>query len=80
MNKSYNGRSTGAGSLAVWTHFLRSTEVIIWKDAYYAGKALKMGAGGQGYEAMAAAKAEGLVVLGGMSYCEFYFFKISIWR
>lgn len=61
----YLGRSTGAGSIAVWTHYMKSTEVVNYRDAYYTGKALKMGAGVQGFEAMAAAKASGLVVVGG---------------
>lgn len=62
---SYNGKSIGAGALAVWTHHLKSTQVLDWKDSYYDGKAIKMGAGVQGFEAMAAAKAEGLVSIGG---------------
>lgn len=49
----------------MWTHYLKSTEILDWKDPYYTGKAIRMGAGVQGYEAMAAAKAKGLVVLGG---------------
>ncbi|KAH8596904.1 FAD binding domain protein [Bisporella sp. PMI_857] len=61
----YNGRSTGAGALAIWTHYLKDTQIIDWSDAYYTGKAIKMGAGIQGYEAMAAAKVKGLVAIGG---------------
>ncbi|KAM0541150.1 hypothetical protein ACHAPJ_013368 [Fusarium lateritium] len=61
----YLGRSTGAGALAVWTHHLKGTKVINWKDAHYQGKALKVGAGVQGYEALAAAHAAGLVVVTG---------------
>ncbi len=61
----YLGRSTGAGALAVWTHHLRSTEVVDWEDSYYYGKALKVGAGVQGFEALAAAKEAGLVVVTG---------------
>ena len=49
----------------MWTHYLKSTQVLGWKDSYYDGKAIKMGAGVQGFEAMAAAKAEGLVTVGG---------------
>lgn len=62
---SYNGKSTGAGALSIWTHYLKDTKVIDYKDAYYTGKALTLGAGVQGYEAMAAAKAQGLVIVGG---------------
>ncbi|SPJ76039.1 probable isoamyl alcohol oxidase [Fusarium torulosum] len=61
----YLGRSTGAGSLAVWTHYLKSTEVVDWDDGEYKGKALKVGAGVQGFEALAAAHAENLVVVTG---------------
>ncbi|KAM0269563.1 hypothetical protein ACHAPA_004136 [Fusarium lateritium] len=61
----YLGRSTGAGSLAVWTHYLKSTEVLDWDDGNYKGKALKVGAGVQGFEALAAAHAEDLVVVTG---------------
>lgn len=61
----YNGRSTGAGALAVWTHHLKDTRVVDWKDKYYKGKALRAGAGVQGFEALAAARAAGLVVVTG---------------
>ncbi|KAI6765284.1 hypothetical protein HG531_012383 [Fusarium graminearum] len=61
----YLGRSTGAGALSVWTHYLKGTEVIDWKDEHYKGKALKVGAGVQGFEALAAAHAKGLVVVTG---------------
>ncbi|KAF7378314.1 FAD-binding protein [Mycena sanguinolenta] len=61
----YLGRSTGAGALAVWTHHLKDTEVLHWDDESYTGPALKLGAGIQGFEALAAAHAEGLVVVTG---------------
>ncbi|KAI2470764.1 FAD-binding domain-containing protein [Annulohypoxylon bovei var. microspora] len=61
----YLGRSTGAGALSVWLHHLKSTEVLGWDDSHYKGKALKVGAGVLGYEALAAAHAAGLVVLTG---------------
>ncbi|KFY17338.1 hypothetical protein V492_00748 [Pseudogymnoascus sp. VKM F-4246] len=61
----YSAKSIGAGALAVWTHHLKSTQILDWKDPYYDGKAIKMGAGVQGFEAMAAAGAEGLVSIGG---------------
>jgi FAD/FMN-containing dehydrogenase len=61
----YNGRSTGAGALAVWTHNLKSSEALDWKDDVYEGKAIKFGAGIQGFEALAAAKEQGLVVVTG---------------
>ncbi|KAK1999626.1 FAD binding domain-containing protein [Colletotrichum falcatum] len=63
----YNGRSTGAGALAVWTHHLKGTEILDWDDGAggYAGKALRAGAGVQGFEAIAAADAAGLAVVTG---------------
>ena len=62
---SYLGKSTGAGALSVWTHHLKDIEFLNWSDEHYNGKAIKMGAGVQGYEAMEAAQAEGLVIVGG---------------
>lgn len=61
----YLGRSTGAGALSVWVHHLNSTEILDWEDTYYKGKALKLGAGVLGYEALAVAHVAGLVVLTG---------------
>ncbi|UQC86326.1 FAD binding domain-containing protein [Colletotrichum lupini] len=61
----YNGRSTGAGALAIWTHYLKGTEIVDWDDEHYAGKALKAGAGVQGFEAIAAANEAGLAVVTG---------------
>ncbi|GKT40443.1 FAD-linked oxidoreductase ZEB1 [Colletotrichum spaethianum] len=61
----YNGRSTGAGALSVWTHYLKGTEILDWEDEHYTGKALKAGAGIQGFEAIAAANEAGLVVITG---------------
>ncbi|KAK6087223.1 FAD binding domain-containing protein [Seiridium cupressi] len=66
------GRSTGAGGLAVWTHHLKSLEVIQTFEidagvgkASYSGPALKMGSGVQGFEAESFASQSGLVVVGG---------------
>lgn len=61
----YNGRSTGAGALAIWTHHLKESKILDWKDKYYTGKAIKFGAGIQGFEGLAAARKEGLVVVTG---------------
>ena len=61
----YNGRSTGAGGLAIWTHELKETKVVDWEDDHYKGKALQVGAGVQGFEALDAAKGSGLVVVTG---------------
>lgn len=51
--------------MAVWTHHLKSTEVVSFSDEYYTGTAMKVGAGVQGWEAVEAASAAGLVVLSG---------------
>ncbi|KAJ8117659.1 hypothetical protein OPT61_g1198 [Boeremia exigua] len=62
----YLGRSTGAGSLAVWTHHLKEiTHIPAHKSPEYNGPAFKLGAGVQGFEIMAAARDKGLVVVGG---------------
>ncbi|KAF2127476.1 FAD-binding domain-containing protein [Dothidotthia symphoricarpi CBS 119687] len=62
----YLGRSTGAGSLAVWTHHLKNIDLIqSYNSSEYSGPAFKIGAGVQGFEIMAAARDNGLVVVGG---------------
>lgn len=61
----YLGRSTGAGALAVWTHFLKDIEPVHWSDRDFDGTALKLGAGVQGYEMLQAATALGRVAVGG---------------
>ncbi|KAJ5279618.1 FAD binding domain protein [Penicillium angulare] len=61
----YNGKSTGAGALSVWTHHLKEIEFKDWKDEHYTGKAVKVGAGVQGIEAYEAAHARGLRVVSG---------------
>ncbi|KAL9003922.1 MAG: hypothetical protein Q9188_003238 [Gyalolechia gomerana] len=61
----YYGKSTGAGALAIWTHFLKNLEFINYTSPYYTGKAVKMGAGVQGFEAYEAADALGFSVTGG---------------
>lgn len=62
----YYGKSSGAGSLAFWTHFLKDTQVIMsYKSRTYNGPAMKLGAGIQAFEAFAAADKAGLAVVGG---------------
>ncbi|KID84875.1 6-hydroxy-D-nicotine oxidase [Metarhizium guizhouense ARSEF 977] len=61
----YMGRSTGASGLAVWTHHLKGVQVKEWSDDEYTGKAVKIGAGVQGFEISEAAHAAGLVVVTG---------------
>ncbi|KAJ5197099.1 hypothetical protein N7449_007578 [Penicillium cf. viridicatum] len=61
----YNGRSTGAGSLAIWTHHLKELSINSYTDQHYSGKAITMGAGIQGYEAYELAEKTGYQVVGG---------------
>jgi hypothetical protein len=61
----YNGRSTGAGALAIWTHHLKDLEIHDYKDQHYEGQAITMGAGVQGFEAYELADASGYQVVGG---------------
>ncbi|THW92610.1 FAD binding domain protein [Aureobasidium pullulans] len=61
----YMGRSTGAGGLAIWTHFLKNITVKDWSDGTYRGKALKLSAGVQGSDVLSAADAVGLIAVTG---------------
>ncbi|KAI0012471.1 hypothetical protein F4779DRAFT_567684 [Xylariaceae sp. FL0662B] len=62
----YFGKSTGAGGLALWTHFLKDTEMIDnYESTAYTGKALKLGAGTEVLEAYQAADKAGVAIVGG---------------
>lgn len=61
----YNGKSTGAGALGLWTHHLQDISIDDFHAPYYHGKAMKMGAGVQGIDAYRAAHAQNLEVVGG---------------
>ena len=61
----YNGKSTGSGSLGIWTHHLKNISIVDYNSTHYTGKAIRLGAGVQGFEAYDAANASGLVVVGG---------------
>lgn len=63
----YYGKSSGAGGLALWTHYMRDIFVSNYESSFYNGKALKIGAGVMNYEAQLVAHENGLVVVGG--YC-----------
>ncbi|ETS80423.1 hypothetical protein PFICI_07952 [Pestalotiopsis fici W106-1] len=63
----YIGRSSGAGSLALWTHNLKSISFLNYSSEAYTGPAAVIGAGVQFSEAYAAAAEQGLRVTGG--YC-----------
>ncbi|KAJ1325462.1 FAD-binding protein [Microdochium nivale] len=60
------GRSTGRGALAVWTHNLKTTQLLpSYQSPLYSGPALKMGAGVHGSEMEAFLSQHGLVAVGG---------------
>lgn len=61
----YLGKSTGAGSLALWTHHLKDIDVLEYSSDAYTGKAMKMGAGVEASEAQSVAHALGLLVVEG---------------
>ncbi|KAJ6120512.1 hypothetical protein N7523_004792 [Penicillium sp. IBT 18751x] len=61
----YNGKSTGAGALAVWMHSLKDIEIKDHNDKHYQGRSAKLGAGVQGIEAYRIADAHGLRILSG---------------
>lgn len=63
----YNGRSTGAGALSIWTYHLKD---IVFHSHYqgsgYQGPAMKVGAGAQGFEVYEAADKHGVSIVGGL--------------
>ncbi|KAI1877748.1 hypothetical protein JX265_003756 [Neoarthrinium moseri] len=61
----YLGKSTGAHTLGLWTHHLKSIALVQYDDSTYTGPALKLGAGVEGLEAHTFADANGLLVVGG---------------
>lgn len=61
----YNGKSTGAGGLAIWTHHMKSQELVDYQSPSYTGKAVKMGAGVEVVESYRFAHQHGLVSVGG---------------
>lgn len=62
----FAGKSAGAGALSIWTHHFKS---IAFYSSYagstYTGKAFKLGSGVQASEAYAAAKEQGVTIIGG---------------
>ena len=62
----YLGKSTGAHSLSVWTHHMKSIQLREYDSAEYTGPAIKMGAGNEVIEVYEFADAHGLVVIGGL--------------
>ncbi|KAI5862507.1 hypothetical protein GGS23DRAFT_610167 [Durotheca rogersii] len=62
----YFGKSTGPGALALWTHFLKDTQLIdSYESPAYTGKALRLGAGIGVLEAYQVADRAGVAIVGG---------------
>ncbi|KAM7189024.1 6-hydroxy-D-nicotine oxidase [Naviculisporaceae sp. PSN 640] len=60
------GKSTGAGSLSIWTHKLKSIQYLRnIRTRSYTGPAFKLGAGVQVHELYEAAHQQGVTALGG---------------
>ncbi|EON95608.1 putative fad binding domain protein [Phaeoacremonium minimum UCRPA7] len=64
----FNGKSTGAGSLSIWTHHLQDIRYISkYTTSTYSGAALKIGAGVQAEKVYQFADSKGLQVVGGIA-------------
>ncbi|KAL1595960.1 hypothetical protein SLS60_009650 [Paraconiothyrium brasiliense] len=64
----YLGRSTGKGGLSLWTHNLKNIEFLdTYTNSNYTGSAVKMGAGVQGYDVLAAGEQNKKQIVAG--YC-----------
>jgi len=61
----YLGKSTAPGAVALWTHHLKDTRHLEYTSDHYNGSAMQLGAGVQGFDAMAAAHAQNKVVVTG---------------
>ncbi|KAJ5716008.1 FAD binding domain protein [Penicillium malachiteum] len=61
----YYGKSTAPGAVALWTHNMKQTEYLDYNSSAYAGPALRIGAGIQGFEAMEAANSYGKAIVTG---------------
>ncbi|KAF2458352.1 FAD binding domain protein [Lineolata rhizophorae] len=61
----YNGKSTGAGAVSIWTHNMKDIEMQTYSSSYYNGKAVKMGAGVEVHELYEFADAHDVIAVGG---------------
>ena len=61
----YNGKSTGAGAVSIWTHNMKSIELKDYRSLSFTGKAMKMSAGVEVKEAYEFADSKGVMVVGG---------------
>ncbi|CAG9949908.1 unnamed protein product [Clonostachys rosea f. rosea IK726] len=62
----YFGKSTGAGALSVWTHHLKSFDLVDFTSSFYTGKAIKVGSGIQGGEILPLAFKQGYAIVAGV--------------
>jgi hypothetical protein len=63
----YDGKSTDAGRIAIWTHYMKTQELVDYRSPGYAGKAVKIGAGVEVAESYRFAQKHGLVNVVGES-------------
>ena len=61
----YNGKSSGAGAVGIWVHYMTDITFSDYESPNYQGQALKVGAGVQSIDAYRAADRNGVVVVGG---------------
>lgn len=61
----YLGKSTGAGALAIWTHYMKDKEIVDYESPSYHGKAAKFGAGVQVRESYDFSHQHGFINVGG---------------
>lgn len=75
----FNGKSTGAGALGLWTHNLKDIEFYEnYQSSNYKGPAVKMGAGVQAFEIYEKAQELGLTAVGGEGKVRSFFRAINI--
>jgi hypothetical protein len=70
----YNGKSSGASALSIWTHNLKDIRFL-----KYSGPAFKAGAGVQGFEMLEAARDNGVTILAGICEVSFPHQTIKFW-
>ncbi|KAI4146181.1 MAG: hypothetical protein LQ341_002161 [Variospora aurantia] len=63
----YNGKATGAGAVAIWTHHMKSMRILEYRSPTYTGKSMKMGAGVQANDVYQYASFSGFVIVGSIS-------------
>ncbi|TPX14044.1 uncharacterized protein E0L32_000438 [Thyridium curvatum] len=64
----FNGKSSGAGSLSIWTNSLNDIRYLpSYKSKFYTGPALKIGSGVAAQDVFSFADSKGLDVVGGIA-------------